>query len=452
MITNQGRNQREIDHQEQQAAPAAAAYYVTAKELAGRIGTEVPEELVSLKNLIYSSPATLSYHSPGAEGYGVKRASLAVPGSVLLLVAPACCGRNTAALSSPEYRDRCFYLLQDETDIVTGRHLSRISDAVREICGSTETPPSVVIICTTCVDALLGTDMERVCRKASEAAGVPVIPSTMYALTREGKEPPMVSVQRSIYSLLEKRTRRADAVNLIGEFASLAEETEIRTLLSKHGIRTLRELGSCRTYEEFLAMSEANFNLVINPEALPAAEDMHRRLGIPYLTFRRLYQPDKIRKQYELLGSALGIRFDITEEEARAEAAVDALITKHPKVSLAVGEWMNGSPFETAWAFVRFGWNVSAIYGTVTEEDRVYIEHLAEHSPETRIYSNLSPTMYHYACGEVHADVTIGQDAAYYHPESRHVLWNEEHKPLGFRGLEGLAKVLSEALETEVRA
>ena len=48
--------------------------------------------------------------------------------------------------------------------------------------------------------------------------------------------------------------------------------------------------------------------------------------------------------------------------------------------------------------------------------------------------------------------MTIGQDAAYYHPESRHVLWNEEHKPLGFRGLEGLAKVLSEALETEVRA
>ena len=37
------------------------------------------------------------------------------------------------------------------------------------------------------VDALLGTDMERVCRKAEEAAGLPVKPCYMYALTREGR-------------------------------------------------------------------------------------------------------------------------------------------------------------------------------------------------------------------------------------------------------------------------
>ena len=30
------------------------------------------------------------------------------------------------------------------------------------------------MICITCVDALLGTDMERVCHKAEEYAGVPV--------------------------------------------------------------------------------------------------------------------------------------------------------------------------------------------------------------------------------------------------------------------------------------
>ena len=63
------------------------------------------------------------------------------------------------------------------------------------------------MICITCVDALLGTDMERVCRKASDYAGVPVVPCYMYALTREGRLPPMVSVRRSVYSLLQPREK-----------------------------------------------------------------------------------------------------------------------------------------------------------------------------------------------------------------------------------------------------
>ena len=50
--------------------------------------------------------------------------------------------------------------MMDETDIVTGRHLKKIPKAVKEICDSLEKKPSVVMICITCVDALLGTDME----------------------------------------------------------------------------------------------------------------------------------------------------------------------------------------------------------------------------------------------------------------------------------------------------
>lgn len=64
------------------------------------------------------------------------------------------------------YGERIFYLEMEETDIVTGRHLSRIPQAIEEVCAAMDRKPSVVMICITCVDALLGTDMERVCRKA----------------------------------------------------------------------------------------------------------------------------------------------------------------------------------------------------------------------------------------------------------------------------------------------
>ena len=119
------------------------AYYITAKELSQAGKEKIPDQLVSGRHLIYSSPATLAFNSPGAQGFGVKRAGLAIPGSVMLLVAPACCGRNTAALGcEASLAERFFYLMQDDTDIVTGRHLARIPEAVKEVCDSCATRPS----------------------------------------------------------------------------------------------------------------------------------------------------------------------------------------------------------------------------------------------------------------------------------------------------------------------
>ena len=92
------------------------AFYITAGELAQKGFENTPDELMSAKHLIYSSPATLAFNSPGAQGFGVKRAGLAIPGSVMLLVSPGCCGRNTTMQSRLcGYQDRFFYLLLDDT-------------------------------------------------------------------------------------------------------------------------------------------------------------------------------------------------------------------------------------------------------------------------------------------------------------------------------------------------
>ena len=93
---------------------AKEAYYCTVKEL-NKLGRDaIPAQLRSNTHLIYSSPATLAFNSPGAEGFGVKRAGLAVPDSIMLIVAPGCCGRNTSLISSMrEYDNRFFYLMMD---------------------------------------------------------------------------------------------------------------------------------------------------------------------------------------------------------------------------------------------------------------------------------------------------------------------------------------------------
>ena len=314
------------------------AYFATAEELE-RLGPEaIPPQMISGKHLIYSSPATLAFNSPGAEGFGVKRAGLAVPDSIMLIVAPGCCGRNTSLISSmPEYNDRFFYLMMDETDIVTGRHLKKIPKAVKEICDCCEKKPSVVMICITCVDALLGTDMERVCRKAEEKVDIPVRPCYMYALTREGRKPPMVHVRQSLYSLLKPQKKKGNVVNLLGFFSPLVDDCEIYELLHQAGVKTIHEISRCKDYEEYQTMSQANFNLVLHPEARFAAEDFHNRLKIPFIELRRLYQMDKIENQYRALGQVLGVSFDQESCKKEAEAAVEHFREVCPDASFAVG-------------------------------------------------------------------------------------------------------------------
>jgi len=423
------------------------AYFCTAEELEQRGKDNLPKQFQSGEHLIYSSPATLAFNSPGAEGFGVKRAGLAVPGSIMLIVAPGCCGRNTSMISSmKEYNNRFFYLCMDETDIVTGRHLKKIPKAVASICESLEKKPSVVMICITCVDALLGTDMERVCRKAEEKAGLPVRPCYMYALTREGRKPPMVHVRQSLYSLLEPGHKKGNVVNLLGYFSPLVDDCELYTLLQEAGVKTIHEISRCEDFEEYKKMSEANFNLVLHPEARFAAEDFHDRLKIPFIELRRLYQIDKIGSQYQAFGAALGIEFHAEEQKKQAQEAIESFRKVCPDPIFAVGECANADPFELSLALVKYGFKVAEIYGTITGENFIYIRQLKKLSPQTKIFSNMEPTMLYYDPAESGVTLTIGKDACYYHPNTKGIHWNEERQPFGYAGV----RKLFEALELAV--
>lgn len=423
------------------------AYFCTAEELEQRGKDNLPKQFQSGEHLIYSSPATLAFNSPGAEGFGVKRAGLAVPGSIMLIVAPGCCGRNTSMISSmKEYNNRFFYLCMDETDIVTGRHLKKIPKAVASICESLEKKPSVVMICITCVDALLGTDMERVCRKAEEKAGLPVRPCYMYALTREGRKPPMVHVRQSLYSLLEPGHKKGNVVNLLGYFSPLVDDCELYTLLQEAGVKTIHEISRCEDFEEYKKMSEANFNLVLHPEARFAAEDFHDRLKIPFIELRRLYQIDKIGSQYQAFGAALGIEFHAEEQKKQAQEAIESFRKVCPDPVFAVGECANADPFELSLALVKYGFKVAEIYGTITGENFIYIRQLKKLSPQTKIFSNMEPTMLYYDPAESGVTLTIGKDACYYHPNTKGIYWNEERQPFGYAGV----RRLFEALELAV--
>lgn len=440
----------------------------TVADLAELGPDRLPDIYRTERHLIYNSPAALAFNSPGAEGFGVKRAGLAIPGSVMLIVSPGCCGRNTSEITAIRgYEDRFFYLEISETDLVTARHLKKIPEAVREIVDSCVERPSLVMVCITCVDALLGTDMERVCRAAETAAGIPVRPCYMYALTREGRKPPMVQIRQSLYSLLPQQKKRGASVNLLGYFAPVDAESELFSLLQDIGVKHIREISTCPDILEFYRMGEANFNLVLNSEARAAADDLADRLSIPYIELSRFYGPDRIEKQYEALAGALGVKWDSSKGKSAAEDGLAALKKAYPDLVFSIGETINANSFELALTFCEAGFDILEIFRNPAREDEYYLKALAGLSPETRVYSNMEPTMIYYDFGTGKQEesasceaepicrkkrlVTLGKDAAWYHPDDIHVYWNSDEQPFGYMGLKKLVEAIALAVRGEER-
>ena len=230
--------------------------------------------------------------------------------------------------------------------------------------------------------------------------------------------------------------------------------SELFDILRQAGVRKIRQIGACADYDAFQEMGEANFNLVLNPEARPAAYDLQERLGIPFIEMSRFYQIDRIEAQYAALGNVLQTKFEDAVYKKEAQDAVEAFRANCPDAVFSVGEAMNGNPFELACALVREGFAVREIFGTVSRDSYVWLGILARLSPETRIYSNLHPSMLHYREEEAAASgvtISIGRDAGWYHPEAPNVQWITDIQPFGYRAVSGLYRALTEAVRSRSR-
>ena len=458
------------------------AKYYTAEQLAGRIVDNssgwIPEDFRSGHSLVYSSPATLAFNSPGAEGFGVKRAALSVPESIELIVSPRCCGHMSTDLpGGRDVNERLFFMELSEIDLVTGRYLKKIpAEVEKAILARIDagfTKPKAVLLVFTCVDALLGTDMDVMASACEKKTGVRVVSAPMFALTREGMNPPMVQVRRSIFSLLEKRKRNPHAVNVLGSFGGFDSESmaELHKILATAGITTIRTVADCSSYEEFQKMAEANFNIVIDQEARAAADDMEKRLGIGYIELQRFYGKDRITSQYKAFLKAIGVEdagvFSdaeglISHADCAALASNDDSNTRvsfeNPEnlnsenasvdfsgKTFAIGECANAMPVELALALLEYGGKVSEVFCSLSQRDAWYILQISQRSPKTRFYFNQHPSMIGFKT-DSDVDICIGRDACWYYKDEpvRKITANRDRQPFGFAAVGELFKEISD--------
>lgn len=394
---------------------------------------------------------TLHYVSPAHGGWGVIRVAATMPESHMLFVAPFACGRH-GALGGILHgvKNQVSYLYIDESDIVSGNYEHLVPDGVDELLSSLPVRPRVIMIFVSCLDDLLGTDHEALNAELSEKhPDIRFITCHMNPFKMDTKIPPMIGLQKSLFSILEKSDVKKNQINMIGNNASVSSDCELFSLMDGQGFK-INHIGRAKTLEEFLDFSSSRLNLVLSPTAGLSSKIMERELGIPFMKAFPTYDVNEIEKTYRELENLLGIQFDdFSAYKKKAEDAVKKAAEKIGDFPVVIDYQAVRRPFTLANVLFDAGFNVKMIaVDAVPEFEKEACQKILEKIPDLKIIDALHHDSVKFE--HVNEDcLSIGFSIGYL-TKSKHVIDLMEDETLfGFWGVERLMEMLVEAFEHE---
>ncbi|MBE6845761.1 MAG: oxidoreductase [Ruminococcus sp.] len=339
-------------------------------------------------------PSTLHYVSAAHGGWGVVRIAALVPESHQLFVCPFACGRHGALGGAVNgIKERISYLYITEADIVSGDYEQLIIDNVGELFEALEKKPKVLLIFTSCLDDLLGTDHEPILAELSEKyPDVKFRHCKMNPISLDSAYPPGITVEMNMYSLLEKSDVHEKQVNILGSNVSFDENGDLRKILSEKGWK-VTHISDYDTFEDYQEMAKASLNIVTAPIALKAAQQMEKDIDIPYLAAYVNYNVDDIEEFYRQLSEKLGEDF-VTSSKGYREKAIEKIKETQKIIGdypIAIDYQAVLKPFSLALVLVRNGFNVSMIASdAIAGHEKSNLAALAEESPHTLVESPLN--------------------------------------------------------------
>ena len=244
---------------------------------------------------------------------------------IFLFVCPSACGRHNAiggAVSGIKHR--VSYLFLTEADIVSGDFEQMIVDNVDILFEMLPKKPKALLIFTSCLDDLLGTDHEPILEELSRRnPDVKFRHCTMNPISLDSKLPPGITTYRNMFSLLEKKEETKNTINVLGSNVTYNESSDLKQVLKKHGYRVC-SIADYQTFEDFMEMASAKLNIVAGPIALATARMMEKLFGIPYLTAFVTYDPEEVMAFYKQLSEILSedLVSDVQKEKEQAEEAI----------------------------------------------------------------------------------------------------------------------------------
>ncbi len=190
--------------------------------------------------------------------------------------------RNSWSTGSNLYR-LGFTTDMQNLDIVHGGE-KKLYKAIKQAIAKHK--PPAVFVYQTCVGALIGDDVDAVCKAATERLGVPVVPVNAPGFVgsknlgnRLGGE----ALFEHVIGTVEPDDAGPTDINILGEYNVAGELDQFRPLLARLGIRLRCSITGDARYRDVAASHTAKANMVLCSQALiTLARKMKETWDIPY--------------------------------------------------------------------------------------------------------------------------------------------------------------------------
>ncbi|MEM6753387.1 MAG: nitrogenase iron-molybdenum cofactor biosynthesis protein NifE [Cyanobacteria bacterium P01_C01_bin.38] len=348
----------------------------------------------------------------------------------------------------------------NENDVIFGGE-KKLYKAIQHVKNNHN--PAAIFVYSTCVTALIGEDIDAVCKAAQKKVGIPVIPVNAPGFVGSknlGNRLAGETLLEYVVGTSEPEYTTPYDINLIGEYNIAGEMWNVTPILEKLGIRVLSKITGDARYKEVSYAHRAKLNIMICSKALiNMARKMEENYGIPYIE-ESFYGVADMNRFLRTVASKLGDK-DLQERTekliAEETAKLDEKLApyrarlKGKRVVLYTGGVKSWSIISAA---KDLGMEVVATSTKKsTEEDKAKIKNLLGKDGITMSKGN--PAELIRVIGETKADMLIAGGRNQYTALKARIPFldiNQErhHAYAGYDGMVNMARELDEALYSPV--
>ena len=180
-----------------------------------------------------------------------------------------------------------------EQDVIMGRGEKRLFHSIKQAIDSYS--PAAVFVYNTCVPALVGDDVDAVCKAAEEKWGVPVVPvdgAGFYGTKNLGNRIAGEAMVKYVIGTREPDPLPPSAhehgfaihdIALIGEYNIAGELWHVTPLLDELGLRVLATLSGDSRFREIQTMHRSQANMMVCSKAMVnVARKLQERYETPW--------------------------------------------------------------------------------------------------------------------------------------------------------------------------
>ncbi len=357
-----------------------------------------------------------------------------------------------------------------EQDVIMGRGEKRLFHSIKQAIDSYS--PAAVFVYNTCVPALIGDDVDAVCKAATEKWGVPVVPvdgAGFYGTKNLGNRIAGEAMVKHVIGTREpdplppEALERGIAIHdiaLVGEYNIAGELWHVTPLFDELGLRVLGTLSGDSRFREIQTMHRSKANMMVCSKAMVnVARKLQDKYGTPWFegSFYGIRDTSDALRQFALLLGDDDLAQRTEQLIGREEARIDELLQpwrerlRGKRALLYTGGVKSWSVIS---ALQDLGMEVVAT-GTKksTEEDKARIRELM--GEEALMLDDGSPralldTVYHYE-----ADLLIAGGRNMYTALKARIPFldiNQEREfgYAGYTGMLELARQLAQSIENPI--